>query len=82
MASGALKEAGRDHKVVFIGHGLSPDTRGLLIEGTMDAVITRDPPSMVASCVRIFANLRERREALAGIEPARISLVLRENLPA
>lgn len=78
----ALKEAGRDRKVVFIGHGLSPDTRGLLIDGTMDAVLTQDPQSMVASCVRIFANLRARREALAGIEPARISLVLRENLPA
>jgi LacI family transcriptional regulator len=77
----ALKEAARDHKVVFVGHGLSPDTRGLLIDGTMDAVITQDPQSMVAGCVRIFANLRERREALAGVEPARISLVLRENLP-
>lgn len=77
-----LKEAGRDRKVVFVGHGLSPDTRGLLIDGTMDAVITQDPQSMVASCVRIFANLRERREVLAGVEPARISLVLRENLPA
>ncbi len=78
----ALKEAGRDQQVVFIGHGLSPDTRGLLIDGTMDAVITQDPQSMITSCVRIFANLRERREALAGIEPTRISLVLRENLPA
>jgi LacI family transcriptional regulator len=77
----ALKEADRDRKVVFIGHGLSPDTRALLIDGTMDAVLTQDPQSMVASCVRIFANLRERREALAGVEPARISLVLRENLP-
>ncbi len=36
---------------------------------------------MIASCVRIFANLRERRDALAGVEPTRISLVLRENLP-
>jgi LacI family transcriptional regulator len=77
----ALKETGRDRKVVFVGHGLSPDTRALLIDGTMDAVLTQDPQSMVASCVRIFANLRERRDALAGVEPARISLVLRENLP-
>jgi hypothetical protein len=28
------------------------------------------------------ANLRERRDALAGIEPVRISLALRENPPA
>ena len=78
----ALKEAGLSETVVFIGHGLSPDTRGLLIDGTLDAVITQDPQPMLASCVRIFANLREGRDALAGVEPARISLVLRENLPA
>jgi LacI family transcriptional regulator len=78
----ALKEVSRDRKVVFVGHGLSPDTRGLLIDGTLDAVITQDPQSMIASCVRIFTNLRERRHALVGVEPVRISLVLRENLPA
>ena len=36
----ALKAAGRDQKVVLIGHGLTPDTRGLLIDGTLDAIIT------------------------------------------
>lgn len=77
----ALRESGRDQKVVFIGHGLTPDTRGLLIDGTMDAVLTQHPQTMVMNCVRIFANLRERREALAGVDAVRISVVLRENLP-
>lgn len=29
----ALKASGRQHEVVFVGHGLTPDTRSLLIEG-------------------------------------------------
>ena len=77
----ALKEAGRDKKVVFIGHGLSPDTRALLIDGTMDAVITQNPQSTIMSCVRIFSNLRDGREILSGVEATRSTVVLRENLP-
>ena len=77
----ALKEAGRDHKVVFIGHGLTPDTRGLLIDGTLDAVITQYPQATVLNCVRIFTNLRDRRDVMSGVEAVRISIVLRDNLP-
>jgi LacI family transcriptional regulator len=77
----ALKEARREKNIVFVGHGLTPDTRALLVDGTMDAVITQDPQTMVLNCVRIFTNLREGKPALAGIEPLRISLIVRENLP-
>ena len=77
----ALKLAGREQKVVFIGHGLTPDTRALLIDGTLDAVITQSPQSVVGNAVRIFANLRDGRDALAGVETLLLSIVLRENLP-
>jgi len=77
----ALKEAGRDQGVVFIGHGLTPDTRALLVDGTMDAVITQNPQATVLNCVRIFANLRDGRSPMAGVDPMPISIVLRENLP-
>jgi LacI family transcriptional regulator len=77
----ALKEAGRDQKVVFIGHGLTQDTRALLIDGTLDAVINQQPQNLVMNSVRIFSNLRQRRNPLVGVEPIRISVVLRENLP-
>ncbi|MBV4441745.1 substrate-binding domain-containing protein, partial [Clostridium tyrobutyricum] len=30
----ALKEAGRQD-IVFVGHGLTPETRGLLVDGTL-----------------------------------------------
>jgi len=77
----ALKEAGREHKVVFVGHGLTPDTRALLIDGTMDAVITQSPQNAMMSCVRIFTNLRDQRDAMAGVEAVRSTVVLRENMP-
>lgn len=77
----ALKEAGLEHKVVFIGHGLTPDTRALLIDGTMDAVITQNPLGAVMNCVRIFANLRDGRDATSGVEVTRSQVIFRENLP-
>jgi LacI family transcriptional regulator len=77
----ALKEAGRDQSVVFIGHGLTQDTRALLIDGTLDAVINQQPQNLIMNSVRTFVNLRERRNPIVGVEPVRISLVLRENLP-
>lgn len=69
------------HKVVFIGHGLTPDTHAQLIDGSMDAVITQNPLSTITSCVRIFANLRDGRPALSGVETTRSQVVFRENLP-
>lgn len=77
----ALKDAGRDQQVVFVGHGLTPDTRALLVDGTLDAVITQHPQATVIACARIFANLRDGRDTHAGVEPVRISVVMRENLP-
>ncbi len=77
----ALKEAGRQHDVVFVGHGLTPDTRSLLIDGAMDAVITQNPQAAMMDCVAIFANLRAGRPASQGVERPRTEIVLRENLP-
>jgi LacI family transcriptional regulator len=77
----ALKEAGRQHHVVYIGHGLSSDTRALLIDGSMDAVITQNPQAAIFSCVRIFTNLRDRRDVLSGVETPRSQVIFRENLP-
>lgn len=77
----ALKEVGRNGATAFVGHGLTPDTRALLIDGTLDAVITQNPQATVLSCARIFMNLRERREPLLGVETTRSQVIFRENLP-
>ncbi len=77
----ALKQAGRDQRVVLIGHGLTPDTRALLIDGSMDAVITQSPQDTLANAVRIFVNVREGRPPLAGVKTTRSQVIFRENLP-
>jgi LacI family transcriptional regulator len=77
----AIHEAGLARKPIFIGHGLTPDTRALLIDGTMDAVITQNPQGAVMNCVRIFANLRDGREPHSGVEQVRSQVIFRENLP-
>jgi LacI family transcriptional regulator len=35
----------------------------------------------VANCVRIFSNLRDRRDVLSGVEHVRSQVIFRENLP-
>lgn len=77
----ALKEHRAAVRPVFVAHGLTPETRALLIDGTLDVLINQDPQTMILDCVRILTNLRDGRAALAGVEPVRINLVLRENLP-
>jgi LacI family transcriptional regulator len=77
----AIREVRRDTRIVFVAHGLTPDTRALLIDGTLDAVINQHPHTMVLNCMQIFTNLREGRSATSGVEPVRISIVLRESLP-
>ena len=77
----ALKETRREQETVFIGHGLTPDTRALLIDGTMDAVITQNPYRTLTGCVTIFANLRAGRDPMAGVDAPRSEIIFRENLP-
>ncbi|WP_353171207.1 LacI family DNA-binding transcriptional regulator [Paracandidimonas soli] len=80
----ALKHAGRNQQVVFIGHGLTSDIRALLIDGTLDAVIMQDPQTAIMSCVRILAGLRDGSEtpdSAARIKPVNSIILFRENLP-
>ncbi|MET4173273.1 LacI family transcriptional regulator [Bradyrhizobium sp. LA6.1] len=78
----ALNEMNRARDVVFIGHGLTSDTRSFLLDGTMDAVITQNQLNTMMSCVGIFDNLRAGRSAMHGIEAPRSEIIFRENIPA
>jgi len=62
-------------------HGLTQDTRSLLIDGTMDAVLNQSPQSAIMNCVRLFTNLRDRRDPKVGVEATRSQVIFRENLP-
>lgn len=77
----ALVEAGCGHRVLFIGHGLSDDTRTHLVNGVMDVVIDEDARSEARSAVDILASaLRGKTEAMPGAFP--IQPIFCENLPA
>ncbi|MDZ5699636.1 LacI family DNA-binding transcriptional regulator [Chelativorans sp. M5D2P16] len=78
----ALREKGRSDDIVFIGHGLTGDTRRLLIEGIIDAVINSDPDMLLASALRIFEDLQRGDIANpAALPPVKMDIIFRENLP-
>lgn len=77
----ALKDARREHDVVFVGHGLTSDTREFLLDGTMDAVITQSAEDTIIKCATLFRDLREGRKIESASDPMRVEVVFRENLP-
>lgn len=77
----ALREKGRDKDIVFIGHGLTTDTRTFLLEDTMDLVITQSPDSIVQNTLKIFENVRAGKAPLTGVSKLSMELVFKENLP-
>jgi LacI family transcriptional regulator len=77
----ALAQAKRPRRVAFVGHGLTRETRSLLVDGTIDAIINVAPETLMRSAVRIFCNLRDSRPAASGVDPIPIGIFLRENLP-
>jgi LacI family transcriptional regulator len=77
----ALAEAGGPQRVAFIGHGLTPDTRAHLVDGSCDAIINVAPETIMRNAVRIFCNLRDGRATASGVDPIPIGIFLRENLP-
>ncbi len=73
----ALRERERTD-VIFIGHGLTADTRALLIEGTMDVLINSSPDSILAA----VQDLLKGEPVATGPRPAiTMDVVFRENLP-
>jgi len=77
----ALREAGRTRDLVFIGHGLSEDTRTMLIDGTIDVVIHQDPLAMVHNVCQIFANIKSSFPTIEKVPELAMRIICRENMP-
>ncbi|WP_157014705.1 LacI family DNA-binding transcriptional regulator [Mesorhizobium xinjiangense] len=78
----ALREQGRGSNIVFIGHGLTPDTRRLLIEGTMDVVINSDPDQIITQTLARFARAPDMRtNGDTHQRPLGMEVIFRENIP-
>ncbi|OWU70467.1 LacI family transcriptional regulator [Phaeobacter sp. 22II1-1F12B] len=70
----ALTERARQD-IVFVGHGLTRDTRNALVEGAMDAVFNTDPDTLID---RAIDAIQKPGRSLA---PMKLEIIFRENLP-
>ena len=73
--TGALRDRGRED-VVFVGHGLTADTRRALLDGTMDAVFDQSPDALIDSALALLAEPEG-----GGVRRLQMELYFRENLP-
>lgn len=77
----ALRQAGRAHDVVFIGHELTEHSRAFLLDGSMDAVIHQDAGHEARSAVRLLLAQRLGEPVFEDREKVGIQIYLRDNLP-
>ncbi|WP_407048520.1 LacI family DNA-binding transcriptional regulator [Methyloraptor flagellatus] len=77
----ALTDAGRDGRIVFVGHDVTAVTRRLLLRGVMDAVISQNPGHEARAAVRVLRALTRGEPILSEQEKIRIDIVMRDNLP-
>lgn len=78
----ALVEKNRASDVLFIGHGLTTDTRKLLIDGTMDAVIDSNPDTILSNAISLLCAPAEEIQSGQAGSAMRMDVFFRENLPS
>lgn len=78
----ALRGAGLVGRAVVIAHELTPHTRAALTDGSIDAVIAQDAGHIARSSLRLLRAVADGVPIDAAQERIRISILLRENLPA
>jgi LacI family transcriptional regulator len=76
----ALREAAPQGRAVWIAHELTADTRRLLLEGTIDAIINQDPGHEARSAARILLALCTGQLIYPDQERIRIEIFLRDNI--
>ncbi|MFG6413335.1 LacI family DNA-binding transcriptional regulator [Roseateles sp. DC23W] len=77
----ALKTSGAAGRLAWVCHELTPHTRAALLDGSASAVIGQSAMQEArAACRLALARLTRQRE-LADVEPIRIEIYLKDNLP-
>ncbi len=77
----AIADAGREARIVFVAHDLTPFTRRSLLRGLMDAVISQDAGHEARSAIRVLMALVRGEPLLSEQERIRIDIIMRDNLP-
>ncbi|GGB06981.1 LacI family transcriptional regulator [Brucella endophytica] len=75
----ALIDSGKAASVIFIGHELTDNTKRLLLNGTMDAVIDQNP-RVEAREVLAALTSSINAQPYAPIQP-RLAVIFKENIP-
>jgi LacI family transcriptional regulator len=75
----ALKERGREHSIVLIGHEATDDTRELLLNGTIDAVIDQNPRIEAREALNVLSQKIRGRPYT--YHAPRLQVIFRENIP-
>ncbi|MBO6933283.1 MAG: substrate-binding domain-containing protein, partial [Roseibium sp.] len=76
----ALSKSGRAGEIVFVGHELTPYTRGALQADILDAVIAQDPGHEIRSAIRVLKALCDGVPIIEGQERIGIDVFLKDNL--
>lgn len=75
----ALKERGREHSLILLGHELTDGTKALLLDGTMDAVIDQNPRVEAREALNVLT------QAVKGqpyeMPAPRLHVIFKENIP-
>jgi LacI family transcriptional regulator len=77
----ALEESGRQHKVVYIAHELTEESRHALVNGTIDIIINQDAGHEVRSAIRLLMSKADKAPIIDSMERIRIDIYLRDNIP-
>jgi LacI family transcriptional regulator len=75
----ALKERGREHSVIFLGHEVTEGTKELLLDGTLDAVIDQNPRVEAREALNILSH--GVRGQAYDPHPPRLQVIFKENIP-
>ncbi|ASM74913.1 MULTISPECIES: LacI family DNA-binding transcriptional regulator [Roseobacteraceae] len=62
-------------ELVFIGHGLTPDTRRAMLDGTVDAIFDLDPDTLIDRAIQLLSL------PVCRPRPLKLDIYFRENLP-
>ena len=75
----ALVESEMVRKVIFVGHELTDNSKHLLLDGTLDAVIDQNPRVEAREALSMLA--RSVRGEPIEYHPPRLQVIFRENIP-
>jgi len=75
----ALKERGRNRSIVFMAHEATDESKALLLDGTIDALIDQNPRVEARETLNILSN------SILGLpyeyHGPRLQIVFKENIP-